>query len=157
MDRREVRERARFVYDDELQYALAREDEINTETIRERATIRFVRDLGEDAVYELGRGFIDGIARNVERNHVVDFTTQQLAFHQAIRTGDNILVPAEKARAKDWIAFDEIRERTFQEHAAKRVLERQAIKQIIDRLYEYGGDPTTIEACPDRFPEAEAA
>lgn len=157
MDRQEIRERARFLYGDSLQYAIAREDEIHTDTVRENATLRLTREMEGQEIYELCRGMIDSVAKNVERLYIVDFDTGQLAIGSTIRTGDNRLVPTEKAHLRDWQAFDDLREHVFQAHAAKRAHERERIAEIIERLSTFGGDPTTFEACPDLFPERDAA
>lgn len=156
MDRDEIRARARTVYDDELRYSLSRDDITDTEAVRERATMRLARDGGDELVYELWRGLVDGIAKTVERRIVVDLVDSQLILGGAIRTGDNTLCPSEKARARDWLAFDAIRERVWQEHTAKRGRERTAILEIVARLDAHGGDPTTLEACPDLFGDDEA-
>jgi DNA-directed RNA polymerase delta subunit len=151
MDRQEIRERARFLYGDSLQYAIAREDEVDTNSVRENATLRLTREMEGLEIYELCRGMIDSVAKNVERQYIVDFETGQLSIGSAIRTGDNTLCPVEKARLRDWLAFDEIRERVFQSHAAKRAAEREQIAEIVERLSTVGGDPTTLEACPEKF------
>lgn len=65
---------------------------------------------------------------------------------------DNTLCPVERARLRDWLAFDEIREQAFQRHLAKRDREREIVAEIIERLQLYGEDATTSEACPDLFP-----
>lgn len=155
MDRREIRERARFLCEDELQYAIARDDKVDTEAVRERATIRLNREIGEGELYDLVRGQIDSVYKGAERNYVLDLSAQQLGIGTAIKVDDNTLVPTPKARLRDWIAFDEIREQVFQQHAAKRVREREAIAEIVERL-QGQEDATTFAACPDLFEEAAA-
>lgn len=161
MNRQEIRDRARFLYWDELQYALAREERVDTEVVRERSTLRHTREMqGQEAthLFELLRGIHDLVARRVDRDVVIDFDNQQLGFNKAIRIGDNTLVPVDRARLRDWLAFDEIRERAFQQHAAKREHEREEIAAIIERLQTHGDDATTFEVCPDLFTdEAEEA
>lgn len=157
MDRQEIRNRSRDLYADELRYALAREDEVDTDVSRERATTRLTREMEGQEIRELCRGMIDSVAKNVERQYVVDLDSPQLIFGGAIRTGDNLLCPVEKARRRDWRLFDEIREQVFAQHASKRDRERKAIAEIMARLDERGDDPTTLEACPDLFAEAAAA
>lgn len=157
MDRQEIRERARFLYGDSLQYAIAREDEVDTDAVRENATLRLTREMEGMEIYELCRGMIDSVAKNVERLYIVDFQTGQLKIGSAIRTGDNKLCPTERARLRDWLAFDDIRETVFQAHASKRAAEREAISEIVERLQTFGGDPTTFEAWPERFGVQDAA
>lgn len=151
MNRQEIRDRSRFLIADELAYALARDDRVNTDAIRERATMRLARDVAEPEVYELCRGMIDAVARNVERDFVVDFNTQQLGFGKALRVDDNALCPVERATMRDWIAFDEIRERAYQNHKAKRDHERDRVAEIIERLESHGDEARTLEVCPDLF------
>lgn len=151
MDRNELRARGRELYADEMQYALAREDEVLTDTLKERATMRLAREVSEEEVYELCYGTIESVARQVERQFVVDLSNMQLSIGGAIRTSDRTLVPVDRARARDWIAFDALREASFQDHAAKRAREREAIRAILARLDAFGGDAATIEACPDLF------
>lgn len=153
MDRKEIRDRSRFLYSDELQYALARDDLVETEKVKERATIRLKREMDGQEIYELCRGMIESVSRGVERTYIVDLASTQLAFGSAIRTGDSTLCPIERARYQDWLAFDEIREQAFIRHAAKRDREREVVHGILDRLT--GSDETTLEACPDLFPTAE--
>lgn len=157
MDRQEIRGRSRDLYSDELQYALDRDDEVNTDGVRDRATLRLTREMEGHEIYELCRGMIDSVAKNVERQYVVDLDSAQLSLGGAIRTGDNTLCPIERARRYDWVRFDKIREETFAQHAAKRDRERKAIREILDRLDAHGGNPTTLEACPDLFDESAAA
>ncbi len=156
MDRREIRKQASALCEDELQYALARDDEIDTDAVRERATLRLVRVVGKDEIYELARGLVESVYQRIERAFVIDLSTQQLRIGSAIRTDDNTLVPTEKARYRDWLAFDEIRERVFQEHAAKRETERAAIASILERL-QGQDDATTFSVCPDLFQTEEVA
>lgn len=151
MDRQEIRERARFLYWDSLQYAIAREDEVDTNAVRENATLRLTREMEGREIYELCRGMVDAIAKNVERQFIVDFETGQLKIGSAIRTGDNRLCPIERARLRDWLAFDDIREQVFRAHAAKRAAEREAIAEIVERLQTHGENATTLEVCPDLF------
>ncbi len=157
MQRHEISTRAAEVYADELRYALAREPEVDTEATRERATLRFAREMeGEENHYFLCRGWIEAVHNRVERSVVVD-VDGQLSVDGAIRVGDNILVPVAKAKVWDWTRFDQIREDKFQQHAEKRSRERQVIQEIIERLHSHGGNPTTFEACPEMFGEERAA
>lgn len=160
MNRQEIRDRARFFYEDELQYALAREDRVDTEGVREKATMRLTREMEgqeEEHLFELCRGITDVIARKVDRGFVVDLDSQQLGFGKAIRIDDNTLCPVERARLRDWLAFDEIREQAFQRHAAKRDREREVVAEIIERLQTHGEDATTLTVCGDLFEERNAA
>lgn len=158
MDRREIQERARFLYTDELQYALAREQEnFNTDAPREKATMRLTREMEGQEIYELCRATIESISRNVERQFVVDVTEGQLRLEGAIRTGNNILISMRNARLEDWLAFDEMRESKFRDHEAKRDIERSFVRDVIvPRLQAAGEDKTTFEACPDLFVNEEA-
>lgn len=157
MDRHEIRSQARYFYNEELRYAMEREDTgFDTDPIRQQAAKRLFRVIqGEDEILDICRGMIESVAKNVERAYIVDFDDGQLVLGGAIRTGDNILCPVEKARLRDWLAFDEIRERVFREHASKRARERDAIAAIIERLESHGGDATTAEVCSDLFGSRE--
>lgn len=155
MDRQEIRKRTRDLYADELQYAIARDDEVDTEAVREKAAARLARQLDERELYELCRGMVDAVSRSIERQFVVDLDTMQIGIGTALRTAANTLVPTARARRRDWLAFDALREQVFQDHAEKRTQERTAIRDIVARLDEYGNDPATFEACPDLFASAE--
>lgn len=154
MNRDEIRERARFLCDDELQYALAREEKVDTNAVRERATMRLTREITESEMYELARGLIDGLYRRVERSYIVDLGGQ-LGFSTAIRIDDNTLVPTPKARLRDWLAYEVIVDNAFVAHAEAWRKRKDAIAAILNRL---GGrdDDTTLDACPDLFGEAAA-
>lgn len=156
MDRREIHEKVTFFCEDELQYAIARDDKIDTDAVRERATMRLCRLVGEKEIYELARGLVDKVYRRVERGFMVDLSTGQLRIGSAIRTDDNTIVPTERARLRDWLAYDEIKERAFQNHLAAREAEREVTAGIIERLQGHE-DATTFEVCPDLFPAVEAA
>jgi len=156
MDRQEIRERARFFCSDELQYAIARDDKVDTEAVRERATMRLLREILTDSErYELARGLVDSVYKRAEREYVVDLSVQQLGFRSTIKVDDNTLVPTTKARYRDWLAFDQIREHVFQAHAEKRAREREAIADILERLQGHE-DATTLDVCPDLFGEVAA-
>lgn len=157
MNRQEIRDRTRYLCEDELQYAIARDDNVDTEAVREKATMRLVREVSDTETYELVRGLVDSVFRAVERTFIVDLVSGQLGFGKAIRISDNTLRPVERARLRDWIAFDEIREQKFQEHASKRHREREVIAGIIERLQEHGDEATTGEVCPDLFAASDEA
>lgn len=157
MDKRDFRKRVVEIYADEMQYAIARDDEVELERIRVRAAMRLSRLMdGQDQSF-LWLGYVEGIARQVERQFEVDVSTGQLRFGDALRVRDLTFVPTPKARLRDWLALDARHEEKFQEHAAARSQEREGIRSIVERLRAHGGDPTTFEACPDLFPEAESA
>lgn len=151
MDRREIQDRARFLYGDEIQYALAREEgKVDTDVLREKAAIRLTREMSEGDTYALVRATIDSVSRNVERQYVVDLSDGQLQMDGAIRVGSNTICATRFAREEDWVAFDQLRELKFREHAIKRQAERDFIhNEIIPRLRAHGGDATTSEACAD--------
>jgi hypothetical protein len=158
MDRSDLLNRARFLYRDELQYALAREEKVDTDAVIERATLRLTREMEGQEIYELVHGLMVGVRRNVDREFVLDVYEGQLKIEGALRVGNSTLVSMKSAREEDWLAFDAIRETKFREHAAKRAVEREFIhEQIIPRLRAHGGSPTTFEACPDLFAVNEAA
>jgi len=148
---RQLQKRAAVLYEDELQYAIARDDQIDLATCRAKAAMRFGRDLTADDLGAIAVGVIERIARQVERGFEEDLSTLQLRIGGAIRTGDLTFVPSARARVADWLNLDEIREEVFRQHEAKRSRERDAIRSIVGRMREHGGDPTTIEACPDLF------
>jgi hypothetical protein len=155
MDRTELRKRAVELYEDELQYAIARDDEIDLGSCRSRAAIRIGREMEGLDISAVWLGYVEGIARNVERGFEEDLTNGQLRLSGALRTGDLMFVPTPRMRERDWLTVDERHEAKYREHAEKRDRERAAIRGIVDRLRSYGGDPTTFEACPDLFGESE--
>jgi hypothetical protein len=157
VNRDEIRKRALYHYEDELQYAIARDDEVDVVRARARAAARIGREMDGQDISGVWLGYIEAIARGVERRFEIDLTSGQLRMSGAVRVGDLVLVPAARMRLRDWLAFDARREAKFEEHANKRNAERKATSEIIDRLRAFGGDPTTFEACPDLFPEAQAA
>lgn len=151
MDKQEIAKRCHALYEDELQYAISRDDKLDLARCRARAAMRIGREMEGQDISGVWLGYVEGIARNVERGFEIDLSSGQLRLDGAIRTAALSLVPAGKAREQDWLDHDELRELKFREHAAKRARERDAIREIVDRLRAHGGDPTTIEACPDLF------
>jgi hypothetical protein len=156
MDKAEIRQQAVFYYEDELQYAIARDDKIDLNVCRAKAAMRVARKFEGQDLSPLWLGYIEGIARQVERGFEEDLTAGQLRFDGALRTGDLTFVPTPRMREHDWLSVDERHERKMREHVTKREREREAIRRIVERLRSYGGDPTTIEACPDLFPQGES-
>lgn len=157
MDRHEIKKRAQELYADEIQYAIARDDEIDLNTARHRAAMRLGREMEGQDMSLVWVGFVEGIARSAERGFEVDAATGQLRFGDALRVRDLTFVPTPKARLRDWLALDARREEKFQQHAAARDQERAFYREIVERLRAHGGDPTTFEACPDLFGHEAAA
>lgn len=157
MDKHEIRQRARVLYEDELQYAIARDDEVDVTRCRARAAVRLGRELDGQDISGIWLGYVEGIAKTIEVAFEDDLSDGHLRFGGTIRTAANRLVPSGKARRQDLIAHDLMREQKFVEHAAKRTAERSAIAGLVARLDEFGGDPTLFEACPDLFEETQAA
>lgn len=150
MDSREIKGLALELYSDELGHAIATADRIGLQDVRVRAAGRLDHAMATEDMRGVWLAYIDAIARAAERHFEVE-VDGQLRIGGAIRVGDLELVPVEKARERDWLALDDRRELKFQEHAAKRQREREAIRAIVDRLRDHGGDPTTLEACGDLF------
>lgn len=157
MDKRELSKRVTELYADELQYAIARDDEVDVTKARTRAAMRIGREMEGRDMSAFWIGYVEGIARSVERQFEVDLSTGQLRFQDALRVADLTLVPTPKARVRDWLALDARHEEKFQQHASARSHERDAIREVVERLRAHGGDPTTFEACPDLFAEHKAA
>lgn len=155
MDKKELRRRVTEIYESELSHALGHDEEIDLAQCRSRAAIRIGAEMAEEDISAVWIGHVEGIARNVERGFEVDLSNGQLRMDGAIRTAALSFVPATKARALDWTKHDQLREAKFREHASKRSGEREAIREIVNRLRSHGGDPTTIEACPELFLDAE--
>jgi hypothetical protein len=151
MAKTEIRARAQELYEDEVQYAIARDEEVDLQQARARAAERLGREREGQDNSDVWLGYIDGIARSVERGFEIDATSGQLRLGGALRVGDLVFVPADKARIRDWMALDQRREDTFRKHESKREKEQEFIHAIVDRMREFGGDPTTLEACPDLF------
>lgn len=156
MDKHEIRKRALELYADEIEYAIARDDEIDLNHARARASMRLGREMEGQDMSSLWIAYVDGIARAAERGFEVDPATGQLRFGDALRVRDLTFVPTPKARLRDWLALDARHEEKFQQSAAKRERNRDAIRGIVERLRAHGGDPTTLEACPDLFPAADS-
>lgn len=158
MDRAEIQSRLRVLYGDELQYAIAREERFELDPLKEKATMRFAREVGESEVYELVRAALESVARNVERQFIADLRDGQLRLDGAIRIGNSTFCSMQNAREADWIAWDQMREQKFVEHADKRATERTYLHEVIlPRLRAHGGNPRTIEAGADLFVGSEAA
>lgn len=157
MDRHELKKRAQELYSDELQYAIARDDEIDLASLRARAALRLGREMEGGDMSIVWIGYIEGIARQAERAFEVDAATGQLRISGALRVGDLTFVPAAKARIRDWMALDDRRSAKLEEHRAAYTREHEAIASIVARMQEYGGDPTTAEACPDLFADEAVA
>lgn len=161
MDRTAIRNRARDLYTDEIHYALSREEgSFDVEPLRERAAMRLAREfdgIEKEVLFEMCRANVDNVGKSVERSITVDLSSGQLLFGGVIVTGDRQLCPIEKARYRDWFAFDEIREESFRRHAAKREREREVVAEIMERLQTHGEDATTIAVCADLFTTGERA
>lgn len=154
MDRHEIRKRALELYSDEIQYSIARDDEVDLNSAREKAARRLGQEMDGRDMSPVWSGYVEGIARSAERSFEVDPSTGQLRFDDALRIRDLTFVPTPKARVHDWLALDARHEEKFLQHALARGRERDAIREIVERMRAHGGDPTTYEACPDMFAEA---
>src|SRR5258708_9488867 len=132
MDRDEVRKRALNFYCDELQYAIARDDEIDLNNARARAAMRLGRDMDMEDLSGVWLGYIEGIARSAERGYEVDTSTGQLRFDGALRVRDLTFVPTAKAKLRDWLSLDDRHETKFQQHAAAREPERDFTRVTVE-------------------------
>lgn len=157
MNRDEIRKRTGDLYEDELQWSIDRDDQVDIAKARSRAAVRLGREMEGQDISGVWLGYVEAIARNIERRFEIDLTSGQLKIDGALRVGDLTLIPAGRMRLRDWVEFDARREAKYQEHADKRVSEREVTRAIIDRLRAHGGDPTTLDACPDLFSEQKAA
>lgn len=157
MDKDVIRRRALELYSDEIQYAIARDDEVDLNSAREKAARRLGQEMDGQDMSPVWIGYVEGIARSAERSFEVDPTTGQLRFGDALRVRDLTFVPTPRARVHDWLALDARHEEKFLQHALARGHERDAIHEIVERMRAHGGDPTTLEACPDLFAEAKVA
>lgn len=152
MDKQQIRQRAQTLYEDELQYAIARDDEVDILSCRSRAAIRLLgREMEGQDVSAVWLGYIEGIAKGVERGFEVDLSEGEMRIGGVLRTGSLRVVSADRARERDLIAWDQLREEKFQQFAAKRGQERPLVQEAVARMREMGGDPMLIEACPDWF------
>lgn len=156
MDKTEIRKRAQELYENELQHANERDDRIDYGRCRARAAIRIGSEMEGQDISGVWLGYIEGIARGCERGFEIDLASGQLRLDGAVRVGNLAAVPAGKMRELDWLAHDQMRETKLRDHSEKRAHERDAIRGIVDRLRSFGGDPTTLEACPDLFGEQAA-
>lgn len=157
MDKTELRKRVTVLYENELQFAIARDDEIDLSSCRARAAIRIGQEMEGEDISAIWLGYVEGIARHVERGFEEDLTNGQLRLDGAVRTGDLTFVPTPRMRERDWLAVDDRHQTKLDEHQVKREREHVAVLSIVGRLRAHGGDPTTIEACPDLFVIDEAA
>lgn len=154
MDKHEITKRAIFYYEDELQYAIARDDVPDIDRCRTRASVRLGREMDGQDTSAVWLGFIEGIAKRVERGFEVDLSAGEMRIGGVLRTGTLRLVVAEKAREHDLIEWDALREQKLREFVEKRGQERPLVQSAVSRMREMGGDPTLIEACPDWFATA---
>lgn len=156
MDKDEIRKRARELYEDELQFSIARDDQVDLIQCRSRAAMRLGRELENQDISGVWLGYIEGIARSTERGFEIDLTVGEIRVGGTLRTGVLKVVPADKAREADLIEWYALREAKLDEFVAKRQQERPFVAEIIDRMRAHGGDPTLLEACPDLFGHEKA-
>lgn len=157
MDEHELKRRITELYADELQYAIARDDEVDVVTCRARAAMRIGREMEGEDISALWLGYVIGIARSVEHAFEDDLSNGVLRIDGAVRTADLVLVPNARMRERDWLAVDERHRLKLAQHRGKFEREHEARMAIVERLRAHGGDPTTLEACPDLFPEQSVA
>lgn len=151
MDKLEIRRRAQELYEDELQFAIRRDDEIDVARCRARAATRLGREMEGRDISGVWLGYIEGIARGCERGFEIDFAVGQIRIGGMLRTGPLRFIPADRARAKDVLEWNVMRDRKLSDFAAKREHERPLVREALERMYAFGGDPTLIEAWPDLF------
>lgn len=156
MDKLEIRKRAQALYEDELQYAITRDDEVDLVRCRARAATRLGREMDGQDISGVWLGYIEGIARGCERGFEIDFAVGQIRIGGMLRTGPLRFIPADRARAKDVLEWDVMREQKLSDFAAKRDHERPLVREALERMYAFGGDPTLLEAWPDLFGEQAA-
>lgn len=157
MDKTEISRRVRELYEDELQYAIARDNEIDLTSCRARAALRVGREMEGQDISAVWIGYVEGIARGIERGFEEDLANGWLRLDGAVRTGDLTFVPTGWMRERDWLTVDERERVKVEEHEAKFARKHEARMEIIERLRAFGGDPTTAEACPDLFASEAAA
>lgn len=157
MDKIEIRKRAQALYEDELQYSIARDDEVDLTRCRSKAAIRLGREMEEQDISGVWLGYIEGIARAVERGFEIDLSVGEIRIGGTLRTGPLRFIPADKAREHDLLEWDAMRDSKLQDFVAKRAQEKPLIESIVGRMRAYGGNPTMLEACPDLFGEEKAA
>lgn len=151
MDKLEIRRRAQELYEDDLQFAIRRDDEIDVAQCRARAATRLGREMEGRDISGVWLGYIEGIARGCERGFEIDFAVGQIRIGGMLRTGPLRFIPADRARAKDVLEWNVMRDRKLSDFAAKREHERPLVREALERMYAFGGDPTLIEAWPDLF------
>lgn len=151
MDKLEIRRRAQELYEDELQFAIRRDDEIDVARCRARAATRLGREMEGRDISGVWLGYIEGIARGCERGFEIDFAVGQIRIGGMLRTGPLRFIPADRARAKDVLEWNVMRDRKLSDFAAKREHERPLVREALERMYAFGGHPTLIEAWPDLF------
>jgi len=151
MDKTEIRQRAQVLYEDELKYAIDRDDEVDILKCRSRASMRLGREMEGQDVSAVWLGYIEGIAKGVERGFEVDLSVGEMRIGGVLRTGSLKVVAADRAREIDLIAWNEMREQKLTQFAAKRSQERPLVQEAVGRMRQMGGDPTLIQACPDWF------
>lgn len=152
MDKAEIRSRAQFYYEDELQYAIARDDEIDLDRCRSRAALRLGNEmLGQD---------VSAVWKGVERGFEVDFEAGQLRIGGVLRTHKHRLVPAERAREDDILARASMRDEKLAQFQSKRDQERVLEREAVAAMRAKGDNPTLIEVKPEWFaavPEERAS
>lgn len=151
MDKDQIRHRAQVLYEDEIQYSIKRDDQVDLLKCRSRASMRLGREMDGQDVSAVWLGYIEGIAKGVERGFEVDLAEGEMRIGGVLRTGSLRVVSAERARERDLIAWNEMREAKLQQFHVKRDQERPLVQEAVGRMREMGGDPTLIQACPDWF------
>lgn len=151
MDKEQIRQRAQFLYEDELTYSIKRDDEVDILKCRSRASMRLGREMEGQDTSAVWLGYIEGIAKSVERGFEVDLSVGEMRIGGVLRTGSLRVVSADRARERDLIAWNEMRDAKLQQFQVKRDQERPLVQDAIARMREMGGDPTLIQACPDWF------
>lgn len=151
MDKHEIKRRAVALYEDELQYSIARDEQVDVARCRSRAGVRLGREMEGQDTSAVWLGYVENIAKSVERGFEVDLSVGEMRIGGVLRTGALRLVAADRARERDLLDWDALREQKMQEFVAKRSQERPLVQEAVDRMRGIGGDPTLIEACPDWF------
>lgn len=157
LESHEIKKRAKVLYEDELHYAIERDDEVDIPECRAKAARRLGQEMDGQDVSSIWAGYVEGIAKGVERGFEVDLAAGEIRIGGVLRTGSLRLVPADKCHETDLLEWDALREQKYQEFGAKRAQERPMVDEAVGRMREMGGNPTLIQACPEWFAEDEDA
>jgi hypothetical protein len=147
---------ARDAYAIELDWMIGERDRVDVEEPRDSAAQKLAQRYPNVDAVAVWRGVIDGQARHVERVREVSPATGQLAIGAVIRVDDKILVPIDKARRLDWVAWFERHETKWREHDLAFAKVRELFESVMRRFRGADDDALTFDVAADLFVDVPA-